>query len=92
MNSLNLSSPPDVYQSDGESFHASMWEERLSRRQIAFDVAESDSEVCVHANIASLQLTRKGTLYSLHDGLSVSAFMLEFPSVDLLKAKSSCLS
>ncbi|XP_038075035.1 uncharacterized protein LOC119742877 isoform X1 [Patiria miniata] len=34
-----------VYQSDGESFHASIWEEqRLSRRQIAFDVSESDSE------------------------------------------------
>ncbi|XP_022092215.1 uncharacterized protein LOC110980148 [Acanthaster planci] len=35
----------DTYQSDGESFHASLWEEqRLNRRQIAFDISESDSE------------------------------------------------
>ncbi|XP_071799629.1 uncharacterized protein [Asterias amurensis] len=35
----------DVYLSDGDSFHASVWDDqRLNSRQIAFDVSESDSE------------------------------------------------
>ncbi|XP_070563651.1 leucine-rich repeat-containing protein 7-like isoform X1 [Ptychodera flava] len=35
----------ELYYSDGDSFHASQWEEeRLTKTQIAFDVKESDSE------------------------------------------------
>ncbi|XP_033096866.1 erbin-like [Anneissia japonica] len=35
----------DIYQSDAESFHASIWEQkRLSNMKIAFDVAELDNQ------------------------------------------------
>ncbi|XP_071952907.1 uncharacterized protein [Antedon mediterranea] len=38
----------DIYMSDAESFHASVWEQkRLSSMKIAFDVAEVDSQIQV---------------------------------------------